>query len=150
MVPSYLPSLLSSFTPPRRFSPFFLHSFLHSFLPSLLPEDSFLHFFLPSLLSSLIHSCLPSLLTPFTPSSTPSFPPSVFHSTPSSAPSSTPSILHSGTYKTLWHSIISYLLEHKARKVDSNVEKAAQHDNRVGWENRWPSCRNLNFRESLK
>ena len=61
-VPSYLPSHLSSSTPPRRFLPTFLpsllpsliHYFLSSFLPPLLPPlrrflPTFLHSFLPSL-----------------------------------------------------------------------------------------------------
>ena len=102
-VPSYLPSHLSSFTPPRRFlpsfTPFFLHSFLHSFITSFLHSflQSFLHsegFFLPSftpfflhssqkVLPTFFHPFLPSLLTSFTPystlSSTPSFTTSVFH-----------------------------------------------------------------------
>ena len=65
-VPSYLPSLLSSFT--HSLLPFFIPSsthsrflltFLHSFLPSLLPESSplpsFTPFFLP-LFHSFLHS----------------------------------------------------------------------------------------------
>ena len=103
-VPSYLPSHLSSFTPPRRFLPTFLPSLLSSFTPSF--THSLLPFFIPSstpsstqkvssyqkVLLTFLHPFLPSLLTSFTPystlSSTPSFTTSVLHS-----------LLHSVAYK---------------------------------------------------
>ena len=87
-VPSYLPSHLSSFTPPRRFLPTFLPSLLSSFTPSFthsllssftpprkffLPSFTpfFLHFLLPlTLLTPLFPLHLPSLLPFFTPSFT--------------------------------------------------------------------------------
>ena len=79
-VPSYLPSHLSSFTPPRRFLPTFLPSLLSSFTHSLLP------FFIPSSTPSSIQkvsSYLPSLLSSFTPPRKfflPSFTPFFLHS----------------------------------------------------------------------
>ena len=98
-VPSYLPSHLSSFTPPRRFLPTFLPSLLSSFTPSF------------------THSLLPFFIPYSTLSSTPSFTPLFF------TLSFTQSLI-----KTLWHSIILYLLGQKARTVDSIaciVENAA-------------------------
>ena len=94
-VPSYLPSHLSSVTPPRRFLPTFLPSLLSSFTPSF--THSLLPFFIPpftpfflhssqKVLPTFFHSFLPSLLTSFTPystlPSTPSFTTSVLHSLP--------------------------------------------------------------------
>ena len=147
-VPSYLPSHLSSFTPPRRFLPTFLPSLLSSFTPSF--THSLLPFFipsstpsstqkvssyLPSLLPSLIHYFLSSFLPPLLPPPRkfflPSFTPFFLHSLlpslltsifllllPSLLPFFTPSFTQS-LIKTLWHSIILHLLGQKARTVDS-------------------------------
>ena len=83
-VPSYLPSHLSSFTPPRRFLLTFLPSLLSSFTPSF--THSLLSFFIPSSTPSSTQkgsSYLPSLLSSFTPLRKfflPSFTPFFLHS----------------------------------------------------------------------
>ena len=139
-VPSYLPSHLSSFTPPRRFLPSplssFTPSFTHSLLPFFIPSStlsstqkvsSYLpslfssstpprKFFLPSFTPFFLHSLLPSLLTPLFPLLLPSL-----------LPFFTPSLTQS-LIKTLWHFIILHLLGQKARTVYSIaciVENAA-------------------------
>ena len=80
-VPSYLPSIHSSFTP------FCTHSFLHSSQKVLSHPPSLLSSFSPFFTHSLYPSFTPYSLHSFTPSSTPSFTPSVLHSTPFSTPS---------------------------------------------------------------
>ena len=132
---SYLPSHLSSFTPPRRFLPTFLPSLLSCFTPSF--THSLLPFFIPSSTPSStqkVSSYLPSLLSSFTPPRKfflPSFTPFFLHSLlpslltplfplllPSLLPFFTPSFTQS-LNKTLWHFIILHLLGLKAKTVDS-------------------------------